>query len=139
MKLSIKTDYACRAIAWMAQHYDEDQTVHVQALAAAQGIPENYLVQILTVLRSAGFVKSKRGKDGGYCLTRPPGKICFGDVVRAVQGHVLDIPSLGDPNCPEGMKAVWRKIKHSAEQIADSVTFEDLVSASEQGGGMFYI
>lgn len=139
MKLSVKTDYACRAIVWMAQHYGEDHTVHVQALAAAQGIPENYLVQILTVLRGAGFVKSKRGKDGGYYLARPPGQISFGDVVRAVQGHVLDMPSLNDPHCPEGMKEVWGKIKRAAEQIADNVTFEDLVSASEHGEGMFYI
>ncbi len=139
MKLSVKTDYACRAIAWMAEHYGDDQTVHIQALAAAQGIPENYLVQILTVLRSAGFVNSKRGKDGGYCLARPPGQISFGDVVRAVQGHVLDVPSLNDPNCPEGMKEVWRKIKRSAEQIADGVTFEELATSAEQSGGMFYI
>lgn len=139
MKLSVKTDYACRAIVWMAQHYREDQTVHIQALATAQGIPENYLVQILTVLRSAGFVKSKRGKDGGYYLARPPGRISFGDVVRAVQGHVLDMPSLADPNCPEGMREVWRKIKRSAEQIADNVTFEELATSSEQEEGMFYI
>ncbi|MCX6909242.1 MAG: Rrf2 family transcriptional regulator [Verrucomicrobia bacterium] len=139
MKLSIKTDYACRAIVWMARHYGDGQTVHVQALASAQGIPENYLVQILTVLRSAGFVRSKRGKDGGYYLAQPPGQISFGDVVRAVQGHVLDIPSLGDPNCPEETKEVWRKIKKSAEQIADNVTFEELLTPAEQRGGMFYI
>lgn len=123
----------------MARHYGENQTMHIQEMAVAQGIPENYLVQILTVLRGAGIVKSKRGKEGGYCLARPPGEITFGDVVRAVQGHVLDIPSLGDPNCSEGMKGVWRKIKTSAEQIADNVTFEELVSAAESGSGMFYI
>ncbi|MBI5686412.1 MAG: Rrf2 family transcriptional regulator [Verrucomicrobia bacterium] len=139
MKLSIKTDYACRAVELMARHYGENQTMHIQEMAVAQGIPENYLVQILTVLRGAGIVKSKRGKEGGYCLARPPGEITFGDVVRAVQGHVLDIPSLGDPNCSEGMKGVWRKIKTSAEQIADNVTFEELVSAAESGSGMFYI
>ena len=139
MKLSIKTDYACRAIEMMARHYGEKRTMHIQELAAVQGIPENYLVQILTVLRGAGFVKSKRGKEGGYCLAKPPGEISFGDVVRAVQGHVLDIPSLGDPNCPEGMKEVWRKMKKAAEQIADDVTFEELVAATDPGNGMFYI
>jgi Rrf2 family protein len=139
VKLSIKTDYACRAVELMARHYGEKRVIHIQELAAAQGIPENYLVQILTVLRSAGFVQSKRGKDGGYCLAKPPGEISFGDVVRAVQGHVLDIPSLGDPNCPEAMKEVWRKIKKLAEQVADDVTFEELVSKGESGSGMFYI
>jgi len=123
----------------MARRYGEKQTMHIQELATVQGIPENYLVQILTVLRSAGLVKSKRGKDGGYCLAKPPGEISFGDVVRAVQGHVLDIPSLGDPKCPEGMKQVWRKIKTTAEQIADDVTIEELAAATEPTGGMFYI
>jgi Rrf2 family protein len=139
VKLSIKTDYACRAIELMARHYGDEQIMHIQAMAAAQGIPENYLVQILTALRSAGLVRSKRGKEGGYCLARPPGEITFGDVVRAVQGHVLDIPSLDDPNCPEAMKGVWRQMKKSAEQIADDVTFEELVSRGEPGSGMFYI
>lgn len=139
MKLSVKTDYACRAVELMARRYGDNKTMHIQELAVAQGIPENYLVQILTVLRSAGFVKSKRGKEGGYYLARPPGEITFGDVVRAVQGHILDMPSLNDPNCSEGMKEVWRRMKRTAEQIADDVTFEDLVSASEPGSGMFYI
>ena len=123
----------------MARRYGENQTMHIQEMAVAQGIPENYLVQILTVLRGAGVVKSKRGKEGGYCLARPPGEITFGDVVRAVQGHVLDIPSLEDPNCSEGMKEVWRKMKTSAEQIADNVTFEELAATAEPTGGMFYI
>jgi Rrf2 family protein len=139
VKLSVKTDYACRAVELMARRYGDNKTMHIQELAVAQGIPENYLVQILTVLRSAGFVKSKRGKEGGYYLARPPGEITFGEVVRAVQGHVLDMPSLSDPNCPEAMKEVWRKIQKTSEQIADNVTFEDLVSASEPGSGMFYI
>ena len=113
--------------------------MHVEELARVQGIPENYLTQILLVLKSAGVVKSKRGKEGGYCLARPPSEITFGDVVRAAQGEVIEIPSLDDPKCSDELKDIWRQIKMSAEKIADEVTFEELASAAQSSRRMFYI
>jgi Rrf2 family transcriptional regulator, cysteine metabolism repressor len=139
MKLSIKTDYACRAVELMARQYNAEETMHVEELARVQGIPENYLIQILLVLKSSGLVKSKRGKEGGYCLARPPAEITFGDVVRSVQGAVIDIPSLNDPKCSDELKDVWRRIKVTAEKIADETTFEDVVNAAQSTRRMFYI
>jgi Rrf2 family protein len=139
MKLSVKTDYACRAVGLMARQYSGAETLHLEELSRVQGIPENYLVQILLVLKNAGIVKSKRGKEGGYCLARPPSQITFGAVVRAVQGEVIDIPSLDDPKCPRELKEVWNRMKASAERIAEEVTFEDLAIAAEPGRRMFYI
>lgn len=139
MKLFVKTDYACRAVELMAREYGRGETLHLDRLAKIQSIPEGYLVQILTVMKGAGIVKSKRGKDGGYCLARPPAQITFGDVVRAIQGEVIEIPSLSDPKCPKELKDVWAQIKHVAEKIADEVNFEDLAGAAEPGRRMFYI
>ncbi|HEX3716879.1 MAG TPA: Rrf2 family transcriptional regulator, partial [Verrucomicrobiae bacterium] len=74
MKLSVKSDYAARAVLWLARHYHEGGARTVEEMASAQGIPPNYLVQILLELKSAQIVKSQRGKEGGYMLARPPGK-----------------------------------------------------------------
>jgi Rrf2 family protein len=139
MKLFAKTDYACRAVELMAREYARGETLHLDRLAKLQSIPEGYLVQILTAMKNAGIVKSKRGKDGGYCLARPPAQITFGDVVRAVQGEVIEIPSLADPKCPKEMKDVWAQIKRVAEKVADEVNFEDLAGAAEPNRRMFYI
>ncbi len=139
MKLSVKTDYACRAVELMAREYSRGETLHLNRLARLQAIPDGYLVQILTLMKSAAIVKSKRGKDGGYCLARPPAQITFGDVVRAVQGEVIEIPSLNDPKCPKELKDVWAQIKRVAEKVADEVNFEDLAGAAEPNRRMFYI
>ena len=71
MKLSIKSDYAARAVFWLAQHYAEGAARTVDEMASEQGIPPNYLVQILIELKSAQIVKSQRGKDGGRLVMSP--------------------------------------------------------------------
>ena len=90
MKLSVKSDYAMRAVLWLAQHYAEGAARTVEEMASAQGIPPNYLVQILIELKSAQIVKSLRGKAGGYLLARAPARISFGDVLRCVHGEVFE-------------------------------------------------
>jgi Rrf2 family protein len=92
VKLSVKSDYAARAVLWLCQHYQEGVARTVEEMASAQGIPPNYLVQILIELKSAHIVKSQRGKDGGYLLARPPAEITFGDVLRCIHGEIFDSP-----------------------------------------------
>ena len=75
MKLSVKSDYAARAVLGLARRYAEGGSVRAEDLAAEQGIPPNYLVQILIELKARRIVKSVRGKEGGYLLARPPAGI----------------------------------------------------------------
>ena len=111
MKLSAKSDYAARAVVGLARHYQSGESVRVEDLAAEQGIPPNYLVQILIELKSQQIVKSVRGKEGGYLLARPPGEITMADVLRCVHGQVFDSPALSDPQCPPELRAAWRNCK----------------------------
>ena len=84
MKLSVKSDYAARAVLVLARHFHENVAIRVEDLAAEEGIPANYLVQILIELKSQNIVKSQRGKEGGYLLARTPGEITLGDILRSV-------------------------------------------------------
>ncbi|MDB6026239.1 MAG: rrf2 family protein putative transcriptional regulator, partial [Verrucomicrobiales bacterium] len=68
MKLSAKSDYAARAVLWLARHYQDPAPKRVEDMAVGQSIPPKYLVQILIELKSNHIVKSQRGKDGGYLL-----------------------------------------------------------------------
>ena len=65
MKLSAKSDYAARAVMGLARHYQSGASMRVEDLAAEQGIPSNYLVQILLGFKSREIVRSVRGKEGG--------------------------------------------------------------------------
>ncbi len=107
MKLSAKSDYAARAVMGLARHYQSGASMRAEDLAAEQGIPPNYLVQILLELKSREIVRSVRGKEGGYLLARSPAEITLADVVHCVDGPVFDSPGLSDPQCPAELRAAW--------------------------------
>jgi len=139
VKLSVKSDYAARAVMGLARHFQKDIAVRVEDLAAEQGIPPNYLVQILIELKSQSIVRSQRGKEGGYLLARPPAEITLGDILRCVHGQVFDSPALTDPRCPAELRAAWKKLQGALEGSADSITFQQLLEESAGREKMYYI
>ena len=108
-------------------------------MATDQGIPPNYLVQILIELKSAHIVKSQRGKEGGYLLARPPGRITFGDVLRCIHGDIFDSPALSDSKCPAELRAAWQLLQKNLNDTSDAITFQQLVEQSLEKGKMYYI
>lgn len=137
VKLSVKSDYAARAVLWLAQHHHEGTARKIEEMASAQGIPPNYLVQILIELKSKHIVKSQRGKEGGYLLTRPPAEISLGDILRAIHGNVFDSPALADPQCPHELRDAWRKMQKALDETADKISFQDLLDTGKEK--MYYI
>jgi Rrf2 family protein len=139
VKLSVKSDYAARAVLGLARHYPTGNALRVEQLADEQTIPSNYLVQILIELKAQGIARSLRGKEGGYLLARPPAEISMGDVLRAVDGNVFDTPALNDPDCPPELLRAWRKLQHSVESAADAISFQQLLDESSEKEKMYYI
>jgi Rrf2 family protein len=139
VKLSVKSDYAARAVLWLCQHYQEGVARTVEEMASAQDIPRNYLVQILIELKSANIVKSQRGKEGGYLLGRPPAEITFGDVLRCVHGEIFDSPGLGQTQGPPELRQAWRQLRQAVNKAADAITFQQLLESTVEKGKMYYI
>jgi Rrf2 family transcriptional regulator, cysteine metabolism repressor len=139
VKLSVKSDYAARAVLGLARRFQTGQAVKVEELAAEYGIPPNYLVQILIELKSQNIVKSLRGKEGGYLLARPPAKITLGDIVRAVHGQVFDTPALSDVHCPPELRQAWTLLQRTLDNTADDIDFQKVVEASAGKERMYYI
>ena len=139
MKISVKSDYAARAVLGLARHSSSGTALRVEQLAAAQGIPGNYLVQILIELKAQGIARSLRGKEGGYLLAKPPAEISLGDVLRAVHGTVFDTPALTDPECPPELRRAWLRLQQTLETAANSITFQKLLEESSEKEKMYYI
>ncbi len=139
VKLSVKSDYAARAVLGLARHYPNGAALRVEHLAAEQGVPANYLVQILIELKAQGIARSLRGKEGGYLLARPPGEITLGDVLRAVDGPLFDSPALSDPDCPAELRRAWQKLQRTMEAAADAITFQQLLEETTAKEKMYYI
>jgi Rrf2 family protein len=139
LKLSVKSDYAVRAVLGLSRQYHTGIAMKAEELAGENGIPGNYLVQILIELKSRHIVKSVRGKEGGYLLARPPAEITFGDVLRCVHGRVFDSPAIGSADCPPELRAAWKRLQAVLDQTADAITFQRLLDESLDKEKMYYI
>lgn len=133
MKITYKGDYALKAVLALAVHYGKD-LVTIHDLSLCIDAPVKFMEQVLLELKKGGFVKSRRGKVGGYSLAKPPGEIRVGDVVRFIDGPLEPIACVnkGYEGCKDiyrcAFREIWQKVHKSTSDIIDSVTFEDLVS-----------
>lgn len=139
MKLSVKSDYAARAVLGLARHAHRGQPVPVDTLATENAIPPNYLVQILIELKAQRIVRSRRGKDGGYQLARPAVEITLGDIVRCMHGSAFDTPAMHDPHCPPELKSAWRRVQESVGAALDGINFHQLSEDGSEKDKMYYI
>lgn len=139
MKLSVKSDYAARAVLSLARSYGQKQARRVEEIARENDVPPNYLVQILIELKSGQIVKSLRGKSGGYLLARPPATITFADVLHCIHGTLFDSPAFKDDHCPPELREAWLRLRRSIETEAARINFQQLAEASGDPARMFYI
>ncbi|MDD5136381.1 MAG: Rrf2 family transcriptional regulator [Candidatus Omnitrophica bacterium] len=134
MKITYKGDYALKAILQLALKYSEGQVASINEIATSGDMPTKFLEQILLLLKKGGFVKAKRGVNGGFYLARPPAKITIGEVVRFIEGPIEPISCVGE-DCYKGCKDitscmfrdVWKEVSAAISVVVDTVTFEDLV------------
>jgi Rrf2 family transcriptional regulator, cysteine metabolism repressor len=138
VKLSRKLEYACRVLAQLSRSHQQDKLAHIDALATAEAIPANYLVQILNELRGAGLISSKRGKQGGYALSKEPGSISLKEIVVAVDSELLECSFEKSGHSGPRVAAIWTEMSEAFENKLGEYTLEDL-SVHADDGGMYYI
>ena len=90
MRLSMKTDYALRAIFTLVEHYERGP-IPTRELARRNEIPKKFLEQILLGMKDQGWVDSRAGKEGGYVLARSPERITMGEIIRFFDGILAPI------------------------------------------------
>lgn len=130
VRISAKADYAIRAAVELAAA-GEDEPVKGERIAAAQGIPLQFLEHILGEMRNARLVRARRGARGGYWLARPAEEITLANVIRAVEGPLANIQD----EAPEttrytghagGLTDVWIAVRASLRRVLERVTLADL-------------
>ena len=131
MRISAKADYAVRAAAELAAAQPNGEPVKGEQLARSQSIPQNFLENILTELRRAGIIRTRRGADGGYQLARPAAEISVADVLRAVEGPLAAVQGIRPEDLEYGGAAthlpeVWVALRASLRDVLEGVTLEDL-------------
>jgi Rrf2 family transcriptional regulator, cysteine metabolism repressor len=134
MKLSLRGEYAVRALLVLGLNY-EQPVVRIQTISDQQNIPKRFLEQILNDLKSAGMVKSKRGVGGGYRLARRPEQITLASVVRHIEGALAPVSCVSENfyekcSCPDesrcAIRSVMKEVRDAIVAIAERVTIAEL-------------
>jgi Rrf2 family protein len=134
MKLSLRGEYALRALLVLALEFDEP-LVRIRTISDQQNIPKRFLEQILNDLKSAGLVRSKRGMAGGYRLARRPDQVSLAEVVRHVEGALAPVSCVSERfyekcSCPDesrcAVRSVMKEIRDAIVRIAERVTLAEL-------------
>ena len=134
MKLSLRGEYALRALIVLGLNYDQP-VVPIQTISKLQNIPKRFLEQILNELKSAGIVESRRGVAGGYRLRLPPDKITLAEVIRYIEGPLAPVSCVSERyyercSCPDenncGIRSVMKEVRDAIVKILESVTLAQL-------------
>lgn len=91
MKISTKGRYALRLMLDIALHEKEGRPVRIKDIASRQDLSCKYLEQIISALHKAGYVRSIRGPQGGYLLTRTPSQYTAGMILRLTEGSLAPV------------------------------------------------
>ena len=132
MKFSTRDRYALRLMVELANRPND--LIPLKDISDKQRISLKYLEQIVTPLARVGLVKSERGSQGGYRLTKDPADYTAGEILRAIEGSVAPIPCLGSVTneCPMSEQCFtlpfWAGLDEVINQYIDSVTLEQLAS-----------
>jgi len=129
MRLSTKTRYGLRAMITIAKSWE--RPVSCEAIAREQSLSKKYLDGILSILRSAGLLKSFRGHGGGYVLSRPPWEMTARDVVLILEEGLALAPCVEDEgacentgSCPA--REMWRSLSAAMSDTLGKVTLAEL-------------
>lgn len=135
MKLTVRGEYALRALLVLGLRYQEGMVVRIQTISDEQNIPKKFLEQILNDMRSAGIVQSKRGMEGGYRLAQAPENISLAQVVRLVDGALAPVSCVSENfyekcSCPDeercAIRSIMKEVRESVVRILEKVTVADL-------------
>lgn len=133
MKISTKGRYALRLMLDIALN-DAKTPVRIKDIAERQQISDKYLEQIVSSLNKAGFVKSLRGPQGGYRLTKKPEEYTVGMILRLIEGSLAPVVCLDDDinNCTRADRCptliLWEKLYDAISEVVDNITLADLIS-----------
>ncbi len=129
MKLSTRGRYGLRAICYIAENQDKG-FIPVSEISENLNLSENYLEQLVRMLKKDGLIRSSRGPKGGYKINNDLNNITIGQILRSLEGDMTTSECVsGKVNCDEKCDAydLFTKLDFLINQAIDSITLENIV------------
>lgn len=134
-RLSKAAEYAIRGLLHLSIK-TEGEVCSIEEIAKVQNVPPVYLAKLFQSLARNGFVKSFRGVEGGFVLTKKPKDVSILDVIEAMEGHIYLNDCLiregycpMDETCP--VHSVWHEAQKRFIDYLKGCTFEDMAKAAK--------
>ena len=134
--LNKKTQYALKALMYLAEHKDEGPVL-ISEISVKKKIPLKFLENILLELKKDGILESKKGKGGGYYLNKAPNKIPLARIIRLIHGPIAMLPCVSlyfyerCKNCDEkhcGLHDIMIDVRDANLKILEKKTVADLIA-----------
>lgn len=130
LKLSTRSRYGLRAMVQLAGHFGR-APLNLAAISEEQGISRKYLHALLTALKDDGLLRSVRGAQGGYVLTRDPAKTTVAEVVEILEGALAPVDCVTNHaicgrarDCK--VRPLWESLRRAMMDVLEKTTLADL-------------
>ena len=138
MRVNKKTKYGIEVLVYIAKATQEENMIQGRNVAEMLGINEPYFDQIMMTLRRSGWVKSVRGRKGGYILACAPGEIKILDVIELFEGPVVIGNSKVSDNAGYAAHGVWADVANYIKETLDGFSLQKVLD-HEQSASMDYV
>jgi Rrf2 family protein len=139
MKMSAQEEYGLRCLLRMGQAGD-GASLTLSELSRSEGISLPNVAKMMRILRRGGYVRSTRGKEGGYTLARRPEEINVGEVLALLGGRLFDsrfcdrhsgtsVSCAHTTDC--SIRSVWRTLQDAIDGVLARMTLKDLLRNEE--------
>ena len=140
MKLTSQEEYGLRCLLRLGRE-GAGQSLTIAELSRQEGLSAPNVAKMMRILRRAGLVRSTRGKEGGYTVSRPPEQINVGEALAALGGRLFDARfcerhsgSAGlcthSPDC--SIRSVWRMVQDAVDSVLGKITLKDLLRSEPE-------
>jgi Rrf2 family protein len=133
MKLTSHEEYGFRCLVKIGS---SGGALTIPEISEAEGISQAYAGKLLRILRKGGFVKSARGKVGGYSLARPAGEIVVGEVLAALGGKMFETDFCESHSgqakiCAHStdcsIRTLWKRVQVALDDVLGNTTLQDVL------------
>ncbi len=135
LPVSTRGRYAARILVYLAS-LGQENVATKREIAASEGISPDYVEQIMIRLKTAGLVRSHRGRRGGFSLAVAPQRLSMARVLEATEGVVSPAPCLRNNACRRASRCptrpVWQRAAHALDTVFEETTIADLVTRPEE-------
>ena len=132
MKISTKGRYALRMMIDLAEHQGSGY-VALKDIAQRQNISKKYLEQIVPAFNKSNILRTSRGFQGGYRLSKTPDKYTVGEILRMTEGDLSPVACLEHKPIECSRSAIcptlpiWRGLEQVINEYLDSITLQDIL------------